>query len=315
MLEFVKPVVVVSQCLGFAACRWDESSVQSETVSRLKDYVEYRTVCPELAIGMGVPRPPIKIVSSADRLSLCQPETGCDLTEPMSDFCQTHLEQLGPVDGFILKARSPSCGTRDVQIFSENGSKTLTSKGSGFYGRVVMARYATLPVEDEIRLENDRIREHFYTRLFTQSRFRLAVSKSSMRELVRFHTEQKLLLMAYNQTAFKRLGHIIANPEKHRVSDVLIHYASQLYPALAHPPRQTSVINTLMHTQEEFSVKLSAAEKAHFLETLNNYRAGSAPLSMCLRLVQDWARRFRHTSLQRQSFVHPFPAALVGDNY
>ncbi len=311
MPEFPKPVVVVSQCLGFSACRWDGTSVVSEAVSRLCQWVECKPICAEVEIGLGTPRAPVRIIANGSQVALVQPETGIDYTADMRAFCDSCLAELGPVDGFILKSKSPSCGLRDTKIYQERGKSVLTAKGAGFLGSAVLSRYANVPIEDETRLEDIRLREHFYTRLFCQAHFRQVLAKGTMRELVHFHSEQKLLLMAYNQAALKRMNRIIANPDKRKTAEVMAEYASNYYAALAHPPRTTSVINVLMAALEYLSDKLSASEKAHFLEVLAQYRAGIMPLSECIKVLQTWATTFKQAGLQRQQFLHPFPAALA----
>lgn len=311
MPEFIRPIVIVSKCLGFDACRWNGVTIPDDNVERLRSVVEMKPVCAEVEIGLGVPRPPIRVVQNGGATHLVQPETGRDCSEEMRTFGAAFLDTIGEVDGFILKSRSPSCGIKDVKIYPANGKSILSAKGVGFFTGTIIARYPHLPMEDEARLSNARLREHFYTRLFVQARFRHVLSRGTMRELVKFHSEQKLLLMAYNQAALRRMGRIVANPEKRKTAEVFSDYAAQLSAALEHPARVTSNINVLMHALGYFSEKLSSAEKAFFLETLEQYRAGAVPLSVCLALLQAWIARFKQPYLQQQSFMHPFPTSLV----
>lgn len=311
MLDFPKPVIVISRCLGFSACRWDGTMIENEMTRRLCGWAECRPVCAEVEIGLGIPRAPIHLVADGDTVRLIQPDTGHDYAEEMRSFCATFISSLDPVDGFILKSKSPTCGTRDVKVFQDSGRSTVTTHGSGFLGTAVLSRFPQLPVEDETRLADARLREHFLTRVFCQARLRQVMARGTMRELVRFHSDQKLLLMAYNQTALQRMNRIVANPDKHRTSEVLLEYASRYYGALARPPRSTSAINVMMMILDYFSDKLSGADKASFLESLARYRSGEIPLSSCIQILQSWVMVYKQTGLQRQSFIYPYPAALI----
>jgi len=160
------PRIVVSRCLGFEACRYDGSMVQSSAVERLKAFCECVPVCPEMEIGLGVPRPPIRVVRGRDGDRLVQPETGRDLTEAMNCFAEEFLRSVGPVDGFVLKARSPSCGLGDVEVFAGPlFSRPLARRVSGFFARAVERRYPHLPVASEGRLEGPRVFDEFLTRV------------------------------------------------------------------------------------------------------------------------------------------------------
>src|SRR5512139_1873830 len=134
-----KPIVVVSQCLGFAAVRYNGIMLRDDFVEALRDHVQFVQVCPEVGVGLGIPRDPIRIVIANGQRRLIQPTTGKDVTEPMHRFTAEFLRSLGPVDGFILKSRSPSCGIKDVKMFSgpDAGAASL-GKGSGLFAETVL---------------------------------------------------------------------------------------------------------------------------------------------------------------------------------
>jgi len=267
-------------------------------------------VCPEVAIGLGVPRFPIRIVSLKER-RLIQPATGRDITEDMSKFCKEFLSSMDQVDGFILKFRSPSCGFKDVRIYQKSEKSPAVDKGPGFFGGFVLERFSGLALEDEGRLRSLKIREHFLTKLFTLAKFQGVKRSNEMRELVRFHTESKLLLMAYNQREMQVLGNIVANHEKRPLSEVLTNYEGHLQKAMENPPKRTSNINVLMHILGYFSSELSKNEKQFFLETLGLYREGRVPFTSALGLAKSWAVRFQNQYLLSQSFFDPYPNDLM----
>jgi uncharacterized protein YbgA (DUF1722 family)/uncharacterized protein YbbK (DUF523 family) len=304
-----KPNVVVSKCLEFDACRYNGQLIHDAFVRKLEKYVNYVPVCPEVAIGLGVPRFPIRIVSPRER-RLIQPATGRDLTEDMSSFCKKFLAPLN-VDGFILKFRSPSCGLKDVRIYQKSEKSPAVDKGAGFFGGSVLERFPGLALEDEGRLRSLKIREHFLTKLFTLARFQAVKKSNEMRELVRFHTESKLLLMAYNQREMRLLGNLVANHEKRPISEVLANYEDHMQKAMETPPKRTSNINVFMHILGYFSKELSRNEKQFFLETLELYREGRVPFTSALSLTKSWAVRFRNQYLLNQSFFDPYPNDLM----
>jgi uncharacterized protein YbgA (DUF1722 family)/uncharacterized protein YbbK (DUF523 family) len=311
MRESIKPAVIVSKCLGFARCRFNGLNVSSHTVDKLKPHVEFRPVCPEVEIGLGIPRDPARIVKVKDELRLVQPATGNDVTDNMNEFAGSFLDTVDEADGFILKSRSPSCGIKDVKIYSSMEKIGSGLRGSGFFGGAVIEKFPNLPVEDEGRLTNFRIREHFLTKLFTMASFRKLKASNSMKELVRFHTENKLLLMAYNQERMRVLGRIVANPDKRPFGELIKDYEEHLVGAFSKSARYTSNINVLMHGLGYFSKELSSNEKAFFLDSLERYRSGSIPLSVPLNIIGSLIVRFQEDYLMKQTFFEPYPEDLM----
>ncbi|MBN1486391.1 MAG: DUF1722 domain-containing protein, partial [Anaerolineae bacterium] len=215
------------------------------------------------------------------------------------------------VDGFILKGRSPSCGIKDVKLYPGPGKVPPAKKGVGFFGKAVLEHYPTLPVEEEGRLKNYTIREHFLTQLFTMSDFRSVKEEHSMGALVRFQSDNKLLFMAYNQSRMRMMGRIVANPDKKPVGEILREYEHHLAAALSRPPSHTSGINVLMHALGYFSAELSVEEKGFFLDSLQRYRNHKVPLSVPVNIIGAWIARFGQPYLERQTFFAPYPEELI----
>jgi uncharacterized protein YbgA (DUF1722 family) len=230
----------------------------------------------------------------------------------MLGFADTYLRSLKEVDGFILKYRSPSCGISNVKVYPSTGKVgALSSKAKGMFANEVINRFPNIPTEDEGRLKNFRIREHFLTGLFAVSRFRVAKQLKSMKALVQFHSENKYLLMAYNQKELKILGRIVANPGKRSPQELLDDYGEHFLMALSRTPRYTSNINVLMHTLGYFSKSLSHHERSFFLETIERYRSSRIPLSVPLNIVRSWIVRFEEPYLSQQTFFDPYPGDLI----
>jgi uncharacterized protein YbgA (DUF1722 family)/uncharacterized protein YbbK (DUF523 family) len=311
LIVFPKPRIVISKCIGFDPCRYNGEIVQDKFVRHLEPHVEFVCVCPEVEIGLGTPRAPVRVVSSDKSFKLIQPASGLDVSDKMRDFSRRFLDGLAEVDGFILKNRSPSCGFTDVKVYSGPEKGASIGKTAGFFGGAVQEKFGDRAIEDEGRLKNLSIREHFLTRIFAFARFRTLQQSASMQSLVRFHAANKLLLMAYSQTKMRELGRIVANSDRKRIGTVLELYGKCFREAFHKSPRHASPINVLMHTLGYFKKELSTREKRHFLEMLEAYRHGRIPLSSAVSILRSWVMRFETEYLFGQTFFTPFPEDLM----
>ncbi len=310
-MRYPRPTVVVSKCLGFAACRYNGQVIPDEFVHKMKQHVDFIPVCPEMETGLGVPRPPVRIVMDGDRKILYQPSTGRELTLEMQDFSARFLESLEQVDGFILKNGSPSCGPRNVKAYVGRENVSRTVKRSGFFGGSVLAAFPDLPAEDEGRLRNFTLREHFLIRLFTLRRFREVERIQTIGGLVDFHTRHKLLLLGSSQSGMREMGRVIARHDKKNAAALLAEYRACLEKALLKPPSTGAVINVLLHAFGGFSGDLSAGEKKFFLDSIEEYRDERIPLSTLVYLLRSWSHRFGNRYLLDQVFIDPYPRDLV----
>jgi uncharacterized protein YbgA (DUF1722 family)/uncharacterized protein YbbK (DUF523 family) len=306
-----KPRVVISKCLTFDKCRYNGEVIPDKFVDKIKPFVEFVQVCPEVEIGLGIPREPIRIVHLNGKNTLYQPATGKFFTDEMVSFTTNYLNSLKDIDGFILKNRSPSCGPGDVKIFQGLDKSAMPGKGPGFFGGAVKEKFPMSAIEDEGRLKNFQIREHFITKLFTLTRFRLIRSKMSMGDLVEFHSQHKLLLLAYNQSHYRNCGRIVANHQRLSINQVFDAYETELAHILRKLPRFTGIINTLQHAFGWISDGLSSEEKVYFLNSIEEYRDERIPLSAVVRLINGAAIRFNNRYLQNQIFLNPYPSELI----
>lgn len=311
MNDSEKPVVVVSKCLGFDACRFNGDTLSDKFIEKLGKFVTFIPVCPEVEIGLGTPRKPIRMVETDTGLRLLQPETGNDVTENMQYFSDAFLNRLHHVDGFILKNRSPSCAVTDAKVMaSVENSHTLRKQG-GFFGEKVKEKFPNLAIEDEGRLKSFSIREHFLIKLFTSAKFKQIKRKNQYRDLLMFHSENKYLFMTYDQLKLKEMGRIVANQERKKTEDLIAFYEGKLYDLLAEAPNFTANINVLYHVMGYFSKKLSNDEKQYFLGLIEQYRRNVVPLSSPVRVLQSWVIRFKNAYLASQTFFNPYPEQLI----
>jgi uncharacterized protein YbgA (DUF1722 family)/uncharacterized protein YbbK (DUF523 family) len=311
MNSFPRPIVVVSKCLGFDSCRYNGQIVNDRFIHLLKPFVEFITVCPEVEIGLGVPRSPIRIALRDDKKVLYQPATERLVTDQMVAFTDQFLTSLADVDGFILKNRSPSCGSGDVKIYQGFEKTAGSTRGSGFFGGEVLERFSGLAIEDEGRLKNFAIREHFLIKLFTLARLRKVRNEKTMKALVQFHSRHKLLFLAYHQAGYRQAGKTVANHEKLPIENVLERYEEQVKLILTKMPNYKSMINSLQHAFGGISDGLTKEEKIFFLNTIEEYRDERIPLSTVLHLLKGYALRFNNTYLLEQVFLQPYPVELM----
>lgn len=311
MRRFPRPVVVVSECLGFAHCRWNGLIVPDAFVAKLGAHVAIRPLCPEVAIGLGTPREPLQTVRQGGELRLIQPATSRDLTEAMRSFSATFLDKLDAVDGFILKSRSPSCGLWDTRVHRLTDEVAGEGESSGLFAGEVLARFSHLAMEDEVRLKDLGRREHFLTRLFALAAFRERCASSGVGGLARFHWDSELLLRAYHPGESRILGEIVANPRGKPSGQVIAGYRRHLHRALSRPPGRPSSLAVLQEALERLSTHDSSADDAVARDCLEEYRSGNAPLSHCLRALASWAVRSQHEYLMGQTILQPYPEALM----
>jgi uncharacterized protein YbgA (DUF1722 family)/uncharacterized protein YbbK (DUF523 family) len=310
---FPRPGLVVSQCLGFEPVRYNAQIIRDDFVQRLARLCDVIVVCPEVAIGLGVPRPPIRLVSPRKgELRVEQPSTGRDVTRAMHDFAGVFLSGLDSVDGFVLKSRSPSCGISDTKIYGPGADAAVTGKGAGVLGGAVLERFPDRAVEDEGRLRDHGIRERFLTLLFGLARLRAVEASHSRGALVELHAQYKYVLMAYHQQHARELGRIVAAVAARPWTDVLRDYRTTFARALARPARVRSHINALTHAFGHVSPGLNREERAYFLEHLEELRAGRTALATTLALLRGWVLRFGEPYLERQAYFRPYPKELIG---
>jgi uncharacterized protein YbgA (DUF1722 family) len=311
MSKFVKPRVVLSRCIEIDPCRYNGLKITSDFVKKLIPHVNVIPVCPEVEIGLGIPRDALRIVMKKDKMKLIQPKTGLDFTQKMEDFASSFLDSLPEVDGFILKGRSPTSAIKDAKIYSgPNPGAALRGKGTGFFGNAVLERFPHLAIEDEGRLRNPSIKNHFLTKLFTLANFREIKKSKSSEELLKFHSTNKLLLKAYNEKEMRILGRIVAERDQLNNEKAILDYKNHLLLAFKSPPSCGSQINVLLNSMGHFSKTLSRDEKEFFLTSLKDYKSGVIPFSVLIGIFNSWIIRFEDDYLLNQSFFEPYPKEL-----
>lgn len=310
----LRPRIVISKCIEHGHCRYDGSQTKSPFVKKLDEFLDIITVCPEVEIGLPIPREAVRVVKEDETYKLLYSRTGTDVSEKMRSFADGFSDEYENknIHGFILKSRSPSCGIKDVKVYKTIGkAPSLAEKTNGFFGNGIIDRFPNVAIEDEGRLTNYNIREHFLTRIYTIARYDEVIKDQSMKSLIEFHSHNKYLLMAYNQKYQKDLGKIVANHEKHSTEYVISEYIKILKIALAKPLRRGTNINMLMHLLGYFKKELSKEEKAYFLDILEQYSLKKVPFSVPISVIYVWVIRFDEEYLKNQWIFNPYPKEIL----
>lgn len=309
--SFPRPTLLVSRCLGFVPCRYDGQQLRSRTVDLLKEHMDCMDVCPEVEAGLGVPRPPIRLCMDNERIEVWQPAKKRAVTKQLQQASDSLLEQLEQCDGAILKGKSPSCGLYNAKIYRGRDQPHFLRWDSGIFGKRVLERISHKAVEDEHRLSNYILREHFLIKLYTWSRFRSITGIGKMDALVSFHAAHKLLFLAYNQSRFRQCGKIVANHDRLPSAVVYQQYADQMGEILKRPVRRQGMVNTLYHAHGWISEYLAPEERRYIVNMIEEYRDERVPLQAVTRLIEAQALRFGHDSLLSQVLLQPFPPELT----
>jgi uncharacterized protein YbgA (DUF1722 family)/uncharacterized protein YbbK (DUF523 family) len=305
----------VSSCLLGESVRFDGGHKKDAYLTNtLAPFVEWVAVCPEVEIGLGTPREPIRLVGSggASTPRLITLRTNVDHTSRMKSYAQAKVEQLKHYDlnGYILKKDSPSCGLERVKVYHENGTPTKT--GVGIFAAVLMKKLPHLPVEDEGRLHDPRVRANFIVRVFSHHRWQ-ELSKQSfrLRDLIDFHARHKLLLMAHSEAHLRALGKLVAAAKKHRPRELLEKYAHLFFAALRNHATRRKHTNVLMHIAGYFKNELGAGDRRELHTLIGNYRKGLVPLIVPVTLIKHHLHQYEVPYLRDQIYLNPHPKELM----
>jgi uncharacterized protein YbgA (DUF1722 family)/uncharacterized protein YbbK (DUF523 family) len=309
----------ISACLLGHAVRHDGGHKRDPFLTELLGpFVEWVPVCPEVELGMGVPRPSIRLERGQSSLRLVDPRTGDDHAGPMRAFAAervAHLETL-ELSGYVLKKDSPSCGMERVRVWSRIPDRPPDRDGRGLFAAVLMQRLPLLPVEEEGRLHDARLRENFVERVFAYRRLR-ALFAPGWRggDLVRFHTAHKLALLAHEPHAYQALGRLVARAKTLPRTELPARYGAGFMAALAKVATPARHANVLQHVLGYFRRRLDAAARAELAALIEDYRRGLVPLVVPITLIRHHVRALGVPYLSDQVYLDPHPRELMLRNH
>jgi uncharacterized protein YbgA (DUF1722 family)/uncharacterized protein YbbK (DUF523 family) len=310
--------VGVSSCLIGKKVRFDGQHKRDDwLVDVLGPFVEWVPVCPELEVGMGVPRETIRLVGPSASPRLVAERSGIDHTEPMRRFSEAKVAELAALDltGYVLKKDSPTCGMSRVRVYGEKKGAPRRD-GVGAFASVLLEAFPLLPIEEEGRLRDAALRESFVERLFAFARFKAALAEGMSRgHLVEFHTRHKLALLAHSPDGYRKLGKLVANqgPGKGKGSNaaVVAAYGRGLMATLAVPAKRGRHVNVLQHMLGYFRDRLPLDDRRELEEVVRDYQRGLVPLLVPQTLFRHHVRKEAVEYLACQTYLDPDPKELM----
>jgi uncharacterized protein YbgA (DUF1722 family)/uncharacterized protein YbbK (DUF523 family) len=315
MAERIK--IGISSCLLGNPVRYDGGhKLDRFLVDTLGQYVEYVPVCPEVEVGFPVPREALRLVGDPGSPRLVTTQTKEDHTERMVTWARKRVRSLEGegLCGFIFKSNSPSSGMERVKVYNDKGM--AEKKGTGLFARVFMDHFPLVPVEDEGRLHDPKLRENFIEAIFTLKRWREMIGQGRrLGNLVAFHTNHKLLVLAHSPEHYRKMGKLVAGGKSVQTGTLFSKYEALLVEALRLKTTARKNTNVLDHTLGYFKKQLTADEKQEMLEIIQQYRSGHVPLVVPVTLINHYVRKYGEPYLSRQVFLSPHPLELQLRNH
>jgi uncharacterized protein YbgA (DUF1722 family)/uncharacterized protein YbbK (DUF523 family) len=306
----------ISSCLLGAKVRFDGGHKKDDfLVNTFGEWVRWVPVCPEVEVGMGTPRESIRLVRGDGKVRLVAPKSGRDWTDAMREYSQSRVGALAGEDlcGYVLKKDSPSCGMERVKVYGEGMPAKV---GRGAFAEVLLERFPDLPVEEEGRLCDPRLRDNFVERVFAYDRVkRLFAARWTVGGLVAFHTAHKLQLMAHSSLAYTALGRLVAAAKGAPRDELARTYTSTFMQGLKVIATARRNTNVLMHILGYFKKLLDAAARAELLAVIEDYHRGLVPLVVPLTLIRHHVRVHRVAYLEGQTYLEPHPKELMLRNH
>jgi len=307
----------ISSCLLGEKVRFDGSHKHdrylTETLGR---YVEYVPVCPEVELGLPTPRETLRLIGEPDNQRLVFTKSGDDITDSMTAWSQRRVAELEKENlcGFIFKAKSPSSGMERVKLYDKN---SVPNKGGiGLFAKAFMEHFPLLPVEEDGRLHDPRLRENFIETIFTLKRLRESIARDkSARGLIDYHSRHKLLMMAHSPEIYRQMGKLVARAGEFDVEVLYQDYLALLIKGLRLKPTVPKHINVLQHILGYFKKELSSDEKQEMISIIEIYRANQIPLIVPITLLNHYIRKYDQPYLRQQVYLNPHPVELSLRNH
>ena len=307
----------ISTCLLGENVRYDGGhKLDRFLTDTLGQYVEYVPVCPEVECGLPIPRESMHLEGDPESPRLVTLRTKQDMTERMVSWAKKRVVELEKegLCGFIFKSDSPSSGMERVRVYNEKGMPV--KKGVGMFARIFMEHYPLLPVEDEGRLHDPKLRENFVERIFALKRWREVLAKKESRgNLVDFHTQHKLLILSHSPKHYQIMGKLVAQAKDIPLKNLFQQYQTILMEALQLKTTPKKNANVLMHMMGYFKEQLSSDEKQELLEVIDHYRQEYIPLIVPMTLINHYVRKYDQPYLKQQVYLNPHPLELQLRNH
>lgn len=300
--------VGISSCLLGERVRYDGGHKLDTLITQiLGRFFEWVPVCPEMEIGLGAPREALRLVGGRNAPPhLVAHNSGLDHTQMMAGWAERRLDEIGEpgLHGFVLKSKSPSCGFEAVRVHGVGAASPRSDRG--IFAAAIIRRFPHLPVADEIRLRDAGTRDNFVQRVYAHHRWTTFLrTRPGPADLERYHSSNKLLLMAHGAGHYRSLGRIVAGAIHRRIGGVLRDYEGQLMSALRVKATARKHALVLHYVARNLRRYLDATDRAELDDSIERFRAGMMPLSVPLTLVRHHLRRHPVDRLSQQTYLDP----------
>lgn len=306
--------VGVSACVVGEQVRFDGGHKRlTFAVDDLASWVRFEPVCPEMGIGLPVPRPALRLVKNSEGdigLRFSDKREG-GLTADMEAFARQRIRHFEYLCGYIVCAKSPSCGMERVRVYDADG-KNNRKAGRGIYTRILMETFPWLPVEEDGRLHDPLIRENFVERIYALHELNTLREAGLTRgELIAYHSRYKLLLLAHSQPKYRELGRFVAAiNEWASLEDYFAEYRQRLMDLMSIPTSRRNHTNVLMHVQGYFRKQLNSRQRQELAALIDRYRQGLQPLLAPVTLIKHYMAEYPDAYLAGQRYFDPWPEEL-----
>ena len=314
-LSTMPPVRIgISACLLGEKVRYDGNHKRDAyLVEVFGRHVTWVPVCPEVEMGLGVPRETMRLEQHRGEIRLITPKTRADHTDRLRTFAAQRLASLSRecLCGYILKKGSPSCGMERVRLYPTTGAPNRS--GQGLFAAALMHRFPHLPVEEEGRLQDPRLRENFVTRVFAYQRWaQMAEQKITRARLQQFHAQHKFVLVAHSQVGARQVGRILAHPEQFADEQAwAAAYLDGFTEVMRRTPTRRGHTNVLQHLAGYVSDHLDRDDREELAEMIDQYRRSLLPLIVPVTLIRHYVRKFQVPYLLDQVYLSPHPHELM----
>lgn len=307
----------ISACLLGESVRYDGGHKQDRYLTdTLGKYFEWVPVCPEVELGLGTPRDTMRLESKKDGLHLVVPRTARDLTNAMQTYGKTRVKELAGENlcGYILKSHSPSCGMEGVRVYGSRRTPAFT--GRGLFAEALFRQFPGLPIEEESRLHDPRLRENWIERVFVYRSLQAFWNKQWIRkDLLEFHAAHKFTLLAHSPAAFEKIGRVVANPGTVTRRKMQERYHAGLLAALSVPATRSRHATVLRQMARHFKSRLDADSQKELSELIGGFRRGEWPLIVPVTLIRHYVRRLKVACLASQTYLNPQPGEIALRNH
>jgi len=314
-----RPRLGISSCLLGKPVRFDGGHKRNNYLTgTLSEYFDFVSFCPEQAIGLPTPRKPIRLINNAGGADVRAVEVrdySLEYTQQLDDYARSVTPEMSGFSGYIVKKDSPSCGMERVKVYGKENSPP-DKRGVGIFTARLMAQRPDLPIEEEGRLTDPRLRENFVTRVFTMFRWQALLSEGLTRAgLIEFHTRHKFLLLAHDETAYRELGRLLSDLSVKAVAADLDSFAAEylrlLMVGLRRLARPGKHANVLMHVMGYVKNHLTSDEKAEMLEHIEAHRKNLVPVIVPITLLNHFLRKYPNDYIAGQYYLEPHPRELM----